>query len=138
MNFEWSDQEQDMQQCQDAFNEIPEGEAIFMSHYELAAESGISPELWKRFLQQPQVADWMADELKLFKQSQMKKLIKKSTSESKSVGTAQMINALGKNMESGPTKEGPVFIYCYIPLNEQERHAPNVRILDRDIFMEDE
>ena len=138
MNFEWNDDEQDMQRCQTAFNELAMGEAIFMTHYELAAETGIPADVWKRFLQHHAVKEWMTGELNLFKEAQMKKLIRKSTTESKSVGTAQMLNALGKTMEDVTRKDGPAFIYCYIPLNKEEMFAPNVVVLDRDIFMEEE
>jgi len=138
MNLIFGADEQDFLDCQEAFNQMVPEEALFMSHYELAAESGILADVWKRFLTHHAVSEWLKTEMNLFKATQMKKLIKKATTDSKSVGTAQMINAIGKTMEGTNTKEGPAFIYCYIPLNQDEIHAPNVRIMTHDPFLEDE
>lgn len=137
MNLIFDDNEQDYAMCQEAYNELNPEEAMFMNHYELAADTGIAPDVWKRFLQHHKVADWMKSEMNVFKQAQMKKLIKKTTTESKSVGTAQMINALSKNMDDTTQKDGPVFVYCYIPLNQDELHAPNVRVMATDPFLEE-
>lgn len=32
--------------------------------------------------------------------------------------------------ESSEHKEGPAFIYCYVPLNNEQKYAPNVRRVD--------
>jgi hypothetical protein len=55
-------------------------------------------------------------------------------SDSRSVGQAQLINAMQKLTENKTTKEGPAFIYCYVPLAETQRKAPNVQIVETDVF----
>ena len=47
---------------------------------------------------------------------------------SKSVGQAQLINSLIKIDEAVSNKTGPVFIYTYVPLNEEQKFAPNVML----------
>ena len=47
-----------------------------------------------------------------------------------SVGQSQLLNTLGKLAESSEHKEGPAFIYCYVPLNNEQKYAPNVRRVD--------
>ena len=51
---------------------------------------------------------------------------------SKSVGQAQLINSLIKLEEASSSKEGPTFIYCYVPLNEEQKNAPNVQFVHAD------
>lgn len=138
MNFEWSDKEQDMALCQKMFNDLGTKEALFLSHYELAEKTKLSPELWKKFITHPKVSDWLTIELDLFKQHELRKMIKNANSNDRSVGAAQMINALSKLDTGADTKEGPVYIYTYVPLNDEEQNAPNVVKLDRDIFRRDD
>lgn len=138
MQIYFAEDEEDFKDCQEEFNRLEPEDALFMSHYELAAETGVPADIWKKFLMHHAVAEWINSEMEMFKKSQMKKLIKKATTESKSVGTAQMINAIGKTMDDTARKDGPVFVYCYIPLNADEQHAPNVRMLSADPFLEDD
>jgi hypothetical protein len=42
--------------------------------------------------------------------------------------------ALDKTRGGGGKKEGPVFIYMAVPLNNRELNAPNVQQLEEDPF----
>ena len=68
----------------------------------------------------------------------MRKLLKDISSNSRSVGTAQMLTALNKMLETTNTKEGPIFIYTYVPPNIKESNSGNVRILKKDPFRKEE
>ena len=125
MNFTWS--RPDLAGCQDEFMKLPAEERIFMSHYELAETTRYgTAQLWKEFLMDKRVADWMQSETQLFKEAQMRKLIKNVTNNDKSVGAAQMLNAIGKTLEE-EKQEQNFFVYSHVPLTENEKHAPLTR-----------
>jgi hypothetical protein len=133
-----------MIKCQKVFTEIGVQTALFMNHYELA-EHGMSraEELntahWKTFLMDQQVAEYMDEELRLYNQAQLKKMIRQSTTNDRSVGTAQMIGALQKTLGIGPEAvDGVRYIYSYVPLNHEEQQAPDVRAESNDIFWEED
>ena len=133
MDFELEDI--DLRACQEEFNQLPPEERLFLTHYELANRTSISDSvLWKKFLLNPKVNDWINQELTLFKDAQLRKLIKDATKNDKSVGAAQMLNALNKTFDSDTAKEGNVFIYSYVPLNNREEHAPNTSAMPYDVF----
>ena len=133
MNFTWS--RPDLAGCQDEFMKLPAEERIFMSHYELAETTRYgTAQLWKEFLMDKRVADWMQSETQLFKEAQMRKLIKNVTNNDKPVGAAQMLNALNKVTTPEDKKEGELIVYSYVPLNAREEQAPNVRINTSDLF----
>ena len=142
MNIAWRDDQKEMEQCQDVFTRIGVQESLFLNHYELAnhtysKELGLTTTMWKDFLIHQEVADWMEEELRLYNKSQLKKMIRQSTANDRSVGTAQMIGALQKTLGIGPAADdGIKYIYTYIPLNHEEAQAPNVVIEDTDIFWE--
>ena len=132
MNFEFENKE--LQQCLVMFNSLPPEERLFMTHYELAQNTRIKDSaIWKEFLLDMRVSDWINQELTLFKSAQLRKLVKDATKNDRSVGAAQMLNALNKTLENESTKDGPVFIYSYVPLNERELNAPNAHILGGDV-----
>ena len=54
--------------------------------------------------------------------------------DSNSVGKAQLLNAISKYDEDNSVKDGPVFIYTYVPLNSEQEKAPNVQKEKTDIF----
>lgn len=109
--------------------------ALFMSHYDLARESQINDShLWKLFLMEPEVADWITSEIQVLQKTELKKMIK-DIGDSNSVGKAQLINVLSKLNEDHKDKEGPVFIYSYVPLSEEQKKAENVQILEHDPFI---
>lgn len=135
MNINFSDPK--MILCQQEYNKLDPEARISMSHFDLAQCTAIDDiEPWIQFLKDPRVADKINEELTLYKEAQQRKLIQRATTHDKSVGTAQMINALGKAMETETAKTGMPMIYSYVPLNAREAQAPNVRQETRDIFEE--
>lgn len=125
-----------MKKCQEVYNALDPEDRITMSHFELARETEITElEAWIEFLKDTRVAEAINEELVLFQAAQQRKLIARATTHDKSVGTAQMINALGKALESNDeNKGGTVMIYSYVPMNDKEQNAPNTVLLDHDIF----
>ena len=135
MNVNFNDPRMIM--CQQEYNKLDPEERLTMSHFDLAQHTAIDDiEPWIDFLKDPRVADSINEELKIYKEAQQRKLISRATTHDKSVGTAQMINALGKSMEEGVAKTGTLMIYSYVPLNANESHAPNTRKESDDIFEE--
>lgn len=96
-----------------------------LDQYELADLTGIDSEQWSEFLRDGKVQKYIERETELFKQAQMRKLIAKSTTNDKSVGTAQMLNAIGKTLEDDQ-RETNFFIYSHVPLTANECAAPMV------------
>lgn len=111
-------------------------EGLPLNHYDLAKITETDPELWKEFLSERDVEDWRNSEFAIIQDSELKKMTK-DISKSSSVGQAQLMNTLSKQMESTGNKSGPAFIYCYIPLNKQQQAASNVQILEEDIFLKE-
>ncbi len=133
MNFEFEDEA--LMACQDAFNAMAPEDRLFMTHYEFAKQTPIrDSSIWKRFLLDTRVSDWINQELTLFKSAQLRKLVKDATKNDRSVGAAQMLNALNKTLENETIKDGPIFIYSYVPMNARELGAPNTQVLPEDIF----
>jgi hypothetical protein len=58
----------------------------------------------------------------------------KDIDNNRSTGQAQLLNTLLNQAKSNNIKEGPIFVYSYIPPNAQERNAANVEVLDVDPF----
>lgn len=113
-------------------------EAITWNHYELAERTEEhNPEIWKTFLMDPTIAAWIQSELNIIQNTELKKMVKGASS-TRSVGQAQLINAFSKLNETSGTKEGPVFIYSHVPLNNQQKHAPDVRELKNNPFVRQE
>ena len=124
--------------CQQEWNNLDPEMRITMSHFDLAQHTNITDiEPWIEFLKDPRVADKINEELTIYKEAQQRKLISRATTHDKSVGTAQMINALGKAMETETAKTGTMMIYSYVPLNAREAQAVNARVETHDIFEED-
>ena len=112
-------------ELQEEFNNIGP-DALQMTHYELAERSGDSPISWKKFLLDPRVSAYITEELDMLKKSQVSKLLSEAST-SRSTGQAQLLNTLLNQTKVSEKKEGPVFIYTRIPLNDQELGAQNVR-----------
>lgn len=128
MNFDFNDN--DLQTCKLAFMELPPEQALFSTHYELAELTHVqTPEVWKKFLTSPQVSEWIAEEIETLRKVQMRKVIRNASDNERSVGAAQMMNALAKVSETTQAKEGNIFIYTFVPLNDREQEAPNTREL---------
>ena len=113
-------------------------EGLALNHYELTAVTGEgTPDLWKQFLIDPEISAYIKQESDILLQTELRKL-SKDASQSRSVGQAQLINALGKISEDTSTKEGPAFIYTYIPLTPAQALASNIQSVDHDIFLKED
>jgi hypothetical protein len=119
MNIQFNDDELDY--LRDVFNQLNPEEVIFMNHYKLAESTGINADRWKVFLLHPQVSTFLTQELQLFTEFQMKLMIRDATDDKRSVGAAQMMNALSKAMQDNHPKEGPIIVYTHVPLTEDQR-----------------
>lgn len=107
-------------------------DGLYLSHYELAQETFCNdPQLWKMFLMDPRIADYIESEMAIVRNATINKMVS-NAADSNSVGQSQLLNTLGKLAESSSHKEGPAFIYCYVPLNEEQKYAPNVRRVDAE------
>ena len=116
--------------------EILGRKALTMNHYDFAVVTSVhDPQDWKEFLQIPPVSEYITEEFNAIQDSELRKLIM-NISDSSSVGKAQLINAMQKQLKENENsgKTGPAFIYCYVPLNDEEINADNVEVLDRDPF----
>lgn len=128
MDIKFNEGEDDMKDMQDLMNAIGQ-QALFMNHYELSAKTEISPIQWKKFLTDVRVAAFIAEELELLKKSKVAVMLK-DVDTNKNTGQAQLLNTLLNQTKQNNKKEGPVFIYTQIPLNEAEQHAENVVMVD--------
>jgi hypothetical protein len=131
LNFEWpSTAERHMQE---EYNKLG-SDALYMSHYELAQKTDVhDPIAWRQFMLDPRVYDYAEQELRILRRTELRKLLKNVNS-SRSVGQAQLINALQKLEDAESITEGPVFVYCYIPLAPREAGNDNVLTLQNDPF----
>ena len=112
----------DMYRLQCTWNELNPAEAIMYDQYELADITKIDSSEWSAFLRDGKVVKYIDKEVQLFKEAQMRKLIGRATTNDKSVGTAQMLNAIGKTLED-ESVETNFFIYSHVPLTANECEA---------------
>ena len=117
------------------FKEIGKN-AITMNHYDLHETF---PEYtltqWKDFLLEKDVEDFIKSENKILQTAELNKMLQ-NVANSRSVGQAQLINTLSKIQdEHSGTKEGPMFIYNYIPLDEHQAKASNIFEIETDPFL---
>lgn len=109
-------------------------DALKANHYTLAATTSISePAIWKEFLMEQDVSDYINQETALLQQAEFRSILLNTTREN-SVGRAQLINAMMSVNQKQNKKEGPIIIYSYVPLNEQQMKAPNIEINKKDPF----
>lgn len=131
MQIDFKNDEFLLKKLQDVWNQIDD--AFFLTHYELAEQTGYDATDWRKFLMHPEVAAWMESELGLMREAKLRLLLKDVSSNSKSTGLPQLINTLSAQKDKqGKDDNGPVFIYMYVPLNSQEINAPNVQIAETD------
>ncbi len=122
--------------CWDIFIELGE-EGLYMNHYQLAQATLIEDAWqWKAFLTDPKTVDYITTEMNIIRNAAINEMVHKAPN-SNSVGQSQLINALGKLDEKATKKEGPVFIYTYVPLNNEQKYAPNVRTLEAEGIKKD-
>lgn len=104
------------------------------NHYLLAATTPeTNPDIWKKFLMEPDVSEYINQETALLQQAEFRSILL-NTQRDNSAGRAQLINAMMGVNNKTQKKEGPIIIYSYIPLNAQQQKADNINILDHDPF----
>lgn len=110
--------------------------ALTMSHYDLANEvEGTTKDEWRDFLNEADVAEYIRNEMRIISDSIQKRMITDIIAGGdRSVGRAQIINTLDKINDGVAKKEGPIFIYSYVPLDAQQEQAENTIKLNKDIF----
>ena len=128
MDIPFKEEEKDFIEMQGWVNEIGQ-DALYMNHYELAVKTDISPIKWKSFLMDVRVSAFIIEELDLLKKSKVAVMLK-DVEENKNTGQAQLLNTLLNQTKQEQKKDGPVFIYTQIPLNENEQHAENVVMIN--------
>lgn len=120
-----------LQECWDIFLSLKD-EGLYLSHYQLAELTPIRDAfVWKEFLMDPKTVDYVSTEMNLIRTAAINKMVAEAP-HSRSVGQSQLINALQKLDERANHKEGPIFIYSYVPLNQAQKQAPNVRVCNAD------
>ena len=119
------------EECWKIFTSLKE-DGLYLSHYQLAEHTRINDAfVWKEFLMDPRTVDYITSEMNIIRSAAINEMVSRAPN-SNSVGQSQLINALQKLDEKASHKEGPVFIYSYVPLNTEQKQAPNVRIVDTD------
>lgn len=110
--------------------------ALTMSHYDLAEEvEGTTKDEWRDFLNEADVAEYIKNEMRIISDSIQKRMITDIVAGGdRSVGRAQIINTLDKINDGVAKKDGPIFIYSYVPLDAQQEQAENTIKLNKDIF----
>lgn len=109
-------------------------EALKANHYTLATMTSITdPALWKEFLMEQDVNDYINQETAILQQAEFRSILL-NTARDNSAGRAQLINAFMSVNNKQSKKEGPIVIYSYIPLNEQQMKAGNIEINKTDPF----
>ncbi len=110
-------------------------EAVFLNHYDLSARvAKYTPAQWREFLMDSRVLEFLSEEQTLMQQTNLRKLLKGLDGNTRSTGQAQLINTLLGTTTTTKKKDGPIFIYSYVPLNEEEQHAPNTSTLKINPF----
>lgn len=130
MEIAFKENETQFIDLQDLFNTIGK-DALYMTHYELAERTGESPISWKKFLMDPRVSAFIAEEMEMLEKVKAAVMLN-TVDTNKNTGQAQLLNTLLNRSKNNEKKEGPVFIYTQVPLNSQEQHAKNVVIYNED------
>lgn len=130
MDIDFKETETQFKDLQELFNALGQ-DALYLTHYELAERTGESPISWKKFLMDPRVSAFIAEEMAMLEK--IKAAVMLSTVDTnKNTGQAQLLNTLLNRTKGNDKKEGPVFIYTQVPLNKQEQGAANVVIYNED------
>ena len=101
-------------------------DSLTMNQYELAELTSVEASVWSELMHDGQFAKWRDSELALVLQSNQAKLMSSAADNDRSVGAAQMLNAITK-MDAGQQAEQNFFIYSYVPLTPNECKAQFVR-----------
>lgn len=109
-------------------------DALKSNHYILAATTTEhDPEVWKEFLMESDVSDYINQETAILQQAEFRSILL-NTARDNSAGRAQLINAMMSVNNKQNKKEGPIIIYSYVPLNKEQMKASNIEINKKDPF----
>jgi hypothetical protein len=133
LNVKFADNETLFHAMQEAFNE-QDVSALYMTHYDLANITDFTAMQWKEFLLDTRVAEAFQDELELITRIKIRSVIEHSDSMN-NTAQAQLVNTLLSKSKKRDNKEGPTFVYCYIPLNSQEEAIHKGPIFGDDPFL---
>lgn len=141
MGIQWGRDEEHFATMERIFLDFGK-QALTWNHYDLSDKdkdlAGVprfSPDLWKEFLVDQRVSNYINNEFEAIQSSELRKLIMDIGS-SRSVGQAQLITALSKIVDNmDRPDEDTKLIYMYVPLNDQQVQAENVQLLDIDPFL---
>ena len=111
-----------------------------MNHFELMAATRIQSDLWKEFLIDPNVVEQLQMDQHLKMRQKTALLLAELNADSKSTGVAQLLNTMlnSTNKKESSRESGPRYVYVFVPLNPQQKHAPNVVELDHNPFLKEE
>jgi len=105
---------------------------LLADHYDLAAlNPQYTSDEWRILLQDPEVSLYIQQEFNMIRDAEVRKLQAMASDSNRSVGAAQMINAMvGVAEKAQGKRDGPMFIYSFVPPSPEQLKAPNVRIID--------
>lgn len=114
-----------MYMMQDAFNAL-RPDSLTMNHFQLAEQTEFDADDWYEFLKDGAVAKAIKSEMDIIVRTNQNKLVASATDNDRSVGAAQMLNAMTK-LDGEDKAEEHFYIYSYVPLTPNEEHADHVR-----------
>lgn len=129
------DDEQQMKTMVEAFEELfdslPPSKILSYSHYDLHKATGLySPTEWKSFLTDERIVEWYKTERSMMLRAQTMAFIEKLSQGKLNTGDANILTKLLEAEDEQEAEDDTIFVYSFIPLTEEERGAPNVKILD--------
>lgn len=132
ININFGQHELHFVELQEYFNDIGR-DAMFMSHYELSDRTGISPIVWREFITDSRVVQYIDAEMDLVKRAKVAVMLN-TIEKNNSTGQAQLLNTLLNQTKPKDIKDGPIVVYTFIPPNAQELNSGKVVIADVDPF----
>ena len=118
MEIDFKENETQFKDLQDLFNTLGQ-DALYLTHYELAERTGESPISWKKFLMDPRVSAFIAEEMAMLEK--IKAAVMLSTVDTnKNTGQAQLLNTLLNRTKGSNKKEGPVYTRRYLLINKNK------------------
>ena len=129
-----SEREKSMKRALELYNTLCDShmpEILRWSHVDLHQQC---PELpiteWKQFLMDARVQAWISDEMYIMMRTKAMSLLDK-IGDDRSTATVQALTALLKSTseESNKIDDGKIFVYCFMPLTQEEERLNNAQVL---------
>lgn len=136
LNIQFKPEEEMFIDIQQALNVIFESQypkALEWNHYEMWNFAGriYAPDDWKQFRLDSRVCSWYNAEMSMLIETRTFKLLAKLGDTKSPADVSALTQMLNQRKEENSGKVvKPTMIYCFIPLNTNERRAPNVRLLE--------